>query len=275
MFQRAFKTIIVGVDFSTYSKVVVNQARLLSQLWKARLVLVHAIHDPVEYSPSLYMSFPNLISEKSYEERIKKFYGVKSAAVKVLAHRGTPAALLMETAGKYAKPLILAGHKGQSKMADFFFGSTAQILAMKSGVPVWIHRGNKVIQPHRILIAHDLSDEANHSIDIVKQLELASPLTYEVFYVKEKAFPVLDYKTYLDLDRRLLQESQRKIGNIMKSYPHLPMVTANGEITEKIAKRTGKFDLLVMTHHHQPKFFSKSETAEMLRKIKTPMLVTS
>lgn len=274
MFQQAFKTIIVGVDFSSYSKIVVNQAKLLSKLWKARLVLVHAIHDPVEYSPSLYMSFPNLISEKSYDERIKKLYGVKTSGIKVLAKRGTPAALLMETAGKFPKPLILAGHKGQSKMADFFFGSTAQILAMKSGVPIWIHRGSKVIQPKRILIPHDLSDAANHSIDIVKQLELASPLTYEVYFVKEKAFPVLDYKTYMELDRRLLKESQRKIGNILKSYPHLPLVTANGEVTEKIAKRTGKFDLLVMTHHNQPKLFAKSETAELLRKIKTPMLVT-
>lgn len=274
MFQQAFKTIIVGVDFSPYSKIVVSQAKFLSKLWKARLVLVHAIHDPVEYSPSLYMSFPNLISEKSYEERIKKLYGVQTSVVKVLARRGTPAALLMETAGKFPKPLIMAGHKGQSKMADFFFGSTAQILALKSGIPVWIHRGSKVVQPKRILIPHDLSEEANHSIDIVKQLELASPLNYEVFFVKEKAFPVLDYKTYMDLDRRLARESQKKIGNILKSYPRLPFVTANGEVTEKIAKRTGKFDLLIMTHHNQPKLFSKSETAELLRKIKTPMLVT-
>lgn len=274
MFQQAFKTIIVGVDFSSYSKIVVNQAKLLGKLWKARLVLVHAIHDPVEYSPSLYMSFPNLISEKSYEERIKKLYGADSRMVKVLARRGTPAALLIETAGKFPKPLIVAGHKGQSKMADFFFGSTAQILALKSGIPVWIHRGTKVVHPKRILIPHDLSDEANHSIDIVKQLELASPLNYEVFFVKEKAFPVLDYKTYLELDQRIVRESQKKIGNILKAYPHLPFVTAKGEVTEKIVKRTGKFDLLIMTHHNPQKLFSKSETADLLRKIKTPMLVT-
>ena len=274
MFQQAFKTIIVGVDFSPYSKIVVSQAKLLSKLWKARLVLVHAIHDPVEYSPSLYMSFPNLISEKSYEERILKFYGITQASAKVLARRGTPAALLVATAGKFSKPLIMAGHKGQSKIVDFFFGSTAQMLALSSGIPVWIHRGSKVDDPKRILIPHDLSESANHSIDIVKQLALTSPLNYEVFFVKERAFPVLDYKTYMDFDARLVKQSRLKIGNLLKSYPHLPFVAANGEVTEKIVKRTEKFDLLLMTHHNPPKYFSKRETAELLRRIKTPMLVT-
>ena len=274
MFQQAFKTIIVGVDFSSYSKTVVSQAKLLCKLWKTRLVLVHAIHDPVEYSPSLYMSFPNLISEKSYEERIMKLYAVKSTSVKVVARRGTPAALLIEIAGKYPKPLIMAGHRGYSPMAEFFFGSTAQLLALKSPVAVWIHRGSKIVRPQRVLIPHDLSEKANLSIDIVKQLELASPLSYEVLFVKEKAFPVLDYKTYLAIDRRITRQNQLKLGNIFKRYPHLPFVATNGEVSEKIVKRTAKFDLLIMTHHNPAGFFKKSETAELLKKVKTPMLVT-
>src|SRR3989338_6265468 len=182
MFQDAFKTIVVGVDFSPYSKLVVKQAKLLSQLCNTKLVLVHAIHDPVEYSPSLYMSFPNLISEKSYEERIKKMYEIRNSSAKIIAKRGTPASLLQETARKFSKPLIVVGHKGQSKIVDFFFGSTAQILALKSKIPVWIHRGNKVIKPAKVLIPHDLSLESNHAIDIVKKLSLTTPLTYEVFH---------------------------------------------------------------------------------------------
>lgn len=272
MFQQAFKTIVVGVDFSPYSKIVVNQAKLLAKLWRTKLVLVHAIHDPVEYSPSLYMTFPNVISEKSYEERIKKFYAT-STAMKVIARRGTPAALIVETAEKFPKPLIMAGHKGQSKMADFFFGSTAQILALKSKIPVWIQRGDKVIKPNRILIPHDLSSQANHSIDVVKKLALASPISYEVYFVNEKPFPVLDYKTYLTLERRKLQENTKRIGDMLKSYPNLPFVAVNGDVSEKVVKRTGKFDLMVLAHHNRPRFFTKSETAELLKKVKTPVIV--
>lgn len=274
MFQDAFKTIVVGVDFSPYSKLVVKQAKLLSQLWNTKLVLVHAIHDPVEYSPSLYMSFPNLISEKSYEERIKKMYEIRNSLVKIIAKRGTPASLLQETARKFPKSLIVAGHKGQSKIADFFFGSTAQILALKSKIPVWIHRGNKVIKPAKVLVPHDLSLQSNHAIDIVKKLSLATPLTYEVFHVREKVFPVLDYKTYLSLNQRLIKKTQTKISNLLKSYPQLPFMATDGEVTEKLVKRTKKFDLLIMAHHNPTGLFSKSETANLMKQVKTPIIVT-
>ena len=274
MYQGAFKTIIVGVDFSPYSKMVVKQAKYLCKLWRTNLVLVHAIHDPVEYSPSLYMSFPNLISEQSYEERMKKLYSIKRASERVIAKRGTPAALLMESAKKFPKPMIMAGHKGQSKMADFFFGSTAQMLALNSEVPVWIQRGTKLVKPLKVLIPHDLSEQANHSIDVVKKLSLAGPLSYEVFFVKEKPFPVLDYKTYLSLDQKLNGQNQVKIGKVLAHYPKLRIVTANGAVTEKIVKRTSKFDLMILTHHKPTGLFSKSETAELLRKVKTPVMVT-
>lgn len=274
MFQEAFKTVVVGVDFSPYSKVVVKQAKLLAQLWNTKLVLVHAIHDPVEYSPSLYMSFPNVISEKSYEERIKKMYEIKNSSAKIIAKRGTPASLLQETARKFPKPLIVAGHKGQSKILDFFFGSTAQILALKSKIPVWIHRGNKVIKPARVLVPHDLSLQSNHAVDIVKKMSLAAPLSYEVFYVREKVFPVLDYKTYLSLNQRLIKKTQTKISNLLKSYPQLPFIATNGEVTDKLVKRTKKFDLLVMAHHNPTGLFSKSETADLMKQVKTPIIVT-
>lgn len=273
MFQEAFKTVVAGVDFSPYSKLVVKQAKLLCELWKTKLVLVHAIHDPVEYSPSLYMSFPNLISEKSYEERIKKVYEIKDPSVKIVARRGTPASLIQQTAGNYPRSLIIAGHKGQSKIADFFFGSTAQVLALKSKIPVWIHRGSKLVKPKKILIPHDLSRQANHSIDIVKKMHLASPASYEVFFVREKVFPVLDYKTYLDLNRRMIKKTQTKIRNLLKEYPTLPFVATNGEVSDEIVKRTKKFDLLVMAHHNPTGLFSKSETADLMKKVKTPVIV--
>ena len=274
MFQKAFKTIVVGVDFSLYSKIVVKQAKLLSEMWNTKLVLVHAIHDPVEYSPSLYMSFPNLISEKSYIEQVKKVYEIKNSAVKIIAKRGTPAWLIEESARKYSSPLIVAGYKGQSKIADFFFGSTAQMLAIKSKIPVWIHRGNKIIKPEKVLIPHDLSQQANHAIDIVKKMSLTSPGNYEVFYVGQKEFPVLNYRTDVARNRRLQKRIQTKIANLLKDYPQVSFVTATGEVTDKIVKRTKKFDLLVMAHHNPTGLFSKSETAELMKKVKTPVLVT-
>ena len=86
------------------------------------------------------------------------------------------------------------------------------------------------------------------------------PGNYEVFYVGQKEFPVLNYRTDVARNRRLQKRIQIKIANLLKDYPQVSFVTATGEVTDKIVKRTKKFDLLVMAHHNPTGLFSKSET---------------
>lgn len=274
MFQQAFKTIVVGVDFSDYSKLVVKQARFLCKLWNTKLVLVHAISDPVIYAPSLYISFPNLLDSKHYKARILKTYGIKNSEVKIFAERDLPSELLINVSNKYPQSLIMVGHKGMGALASFFFGSTAQSLAIKSKKPVWIHRGLKVIQPKKILIPHDLSLKSNQAVDIVKKLSLSEPLSAEIFHVQDKVFPILDYKQYVKLQAQLEENTKQKVSESLKNYRDIPVVTRQGRVSDKILRRSNKFDLLVMTHHNPTGLFSKSETASLLKKVKTPVLIT-
>lgn len=274
MFQKAFKTIIVGVDFSDYSKIAVKQAQQLCQLWKTELVLVHAIHDVVVYSPSLYISFPNVVSEKTYEERIQKFYKIKNNSTKFIARRGSPTNLLIEIAAQYENSLILVGHQGHNKIETFFFGSTAQSLILQSKTPVWVHRGHQVIKPRKVLIPHDLSRASNHSIDIIQKLKLDVPDNYTVLHVQQKAFPVLDYQTYQYISKSIAKNMNRKIKNILQHYPKIHIEKADGDVTENIVKKTKSFDLLVMAHHNPTGLFSKSETVELMKRVKTPILIT-
>lgn len=273
MFQQAFKTIVVGVDFSDYSKIVVKQAKYLCKIWNTKLVLVHAISDPVEYAPSLYISFPNVLDHKHYKARIIKNYNIKTTRVDVYAERDIPSALLQHIAGNYPQSLIMVGHKGLGALASFFFGSTAQSLALRSKIPVWIHRGPKIIQPRKILIPHDLTLKSNRSIDIVKKLSLTEPVSAEIFHVQDKIFPILDYKEYVRLQKELEKSTQQRVSEVLQNYRYLPLVTRQGQVTDKILRRTNKFDLLVMTHHKPTGLFSKSETASLLKKVKTPVLI--
>ena len=276
MFQQPFKTIVVGVDFSPYSKIVVRQAQMLCRMWNAKLVLVHAIDNPVDYAASPYGSvyWPNLSNSKTYVSRIKKVYGIKSALTKIIAKSSTPVRLITETAKKFERPLLMAGYKGHNKIVEFVFGSTAQQLAMKSKIPVWIHRGNKVIRPKKILIPHDLSQASDRSIDVVRKLSLACPTTYEVFHVNQKPFPILDYNTFTKMNRQLEKATQTKIQHLLKEYPRIHLKTASGNVTEKIVKRSNDFDLLVIAHHNPAGLLSKSETATLMKKVRTPLIVT-
>lgn len=275
MLQQPFKTIIAGIDFSPYSKIVVRQAQLLCRMWNAKLVLVHAINDSVGYTVTPFgdLFFPNLIDNKSYLSRIKKVYGIKNVSTKIIAKTSTPVRLLSETAQEFESPLIVAGYKGHSKIAEFFFGSTAQQLAMKSKIPVWIHRGNKVISPKKILIPHDLSQASDHSIDVVRKMSLACPTTYEVFHVNERPFPILDFNTFQKMDHRLQRTTQRRIQHLLKEYPRIKVTTLSGDVTEKVVKRSKNFDLLVMAHRSPPGLLSKSETITMMKKVRTPIIV--
>jgi nucleotide-binding universal stress UspA family protein len=276
MLEQPFKNIIVGIDFSPYSKIVVRQAQLLCRMWHAKLVLVHAIHDAVGYAVTPFgdVFFPNLIDEKSYQVRIKKFYSIKNNSTEIIASSSTPLRLITETAKKFENPLILAGYKGHSQIAEFFFGSTAQQLVMNSKNPVWIHRGNKVIRPKKILIPHDLSNASDHSIDVVKKLSLACPTTYEVFHVNQRPFPILDYNTFQKVDHRIKKATQSKIEHLIKQYPRIKVTSTSGDITEKVVKRSKDFDLLVMAHHNPTSLLSKSETITLMKKVRTPVMVT-
>ncbi|MGZ3725908.1 MAG: universal stress protein [Pseudobdellovibrio sp.] len=272
MLEQSIKTIVVAVDFSAYSKTVVKQAKLLCKLWKAHLVLVHVIQDPVEYAPALYVPFPNRLSVEYYQNQIRKTYDIKGKGAEIIAKRGLPSDTILHVADLYPNSMVMAGYKGVSPIGEFFFGSTAQSLVLKSNHPVWIHRGNKVIKPEKVLIPHDLSNESNKSIDILKNLSLAAPDKYEVFFVDQYPFPVLDYAAYT-VAQKQKSVNFAKISKLKNEYPELHFVAGKGNLKDKIVKKAKRFDMLVMAHHHPSGFFTGSDTVDILKLVNKPALI--
>lgn len=273
MFQQAFKTIIVGVDFSDYSKLVVKQAKLLSKLWKTRLVLVHAMSEPIEYAPTLYNAFPDFFDRTHYKRRLLKTYAVNENEVDIYVEREVPSALLMQVAEKYPQCLVMIGSVGMSGLTRLLFGSTAQNMALQAKFPVWIHRGQKTVKPQRIMIPHDLTVKSNRSLDLLQRLSLLQPVKAEIFHVQDQVYPVLDYKEYARMKSKLNQKTFDQMQQVLQNYRPIPVTVREGDVVEKILRRTRKFDLLVMTHYHSSGFFSKSTTATLLKKIKMPVLI--
>jgi len=271
MLQKSVQTIVVGVDFSPYSKLVVKQAKLLAKLWKTKLVYVHAVQDPVQYAPALYYPLPNRLSNESYKKAVKKNYETGSSEIRIV--NGFPSAAILDTAGRYPNPMILAGYKGVRPIEEFFFGSTAQSLAYNGRYPVWIHRGNKVVKPKKVLIPHDLSLEANHSIDTVNDLSLSAPMKYEVFFVQQRPYPVLDYSAYTLAEKKIIEQSAAKANDLKKKYPNIRFSASKGDVTSKISKKSKNFDLMVVTHHHKSGFYNPGQTASLLKKINKPTLI--
>lgn len=273
MFQQAIQTLVVGIDFSDYSKLVVRQAKYLAKKWQTQIVLVYAMSEPITYEPTLYAAYANFYDPEHFKRRIYKTYSVTSQEVTVVCEHDVPSALLARVAAKFAQPLIMVGSVGMSGFTRLIFGSTAQNLALQSKCPVWIHRGDRIINPLRVMIPHDLTSQSNRSLDLLQKLSLLQPSTAEIFYVKDQVFPVLDYKEYMKRKNQVEQATTDKISQVLKNYKSIPLVTREGGVPDKVLRRTRKFDLVVMTHHHSTGLFSKSMTVELLKKIKTPMLI--
>lgn len=273
MFNIPFQTIVVGVDFSDYSKIVMKQAQKLALLWKAKLVVVHALNEPVDYTPTLYVEVRKSLGPHYYKDKIKTFYKLKSAPFELVVDFSSPERLIRMTAKKFPRSLIVAGYKGHSLLREFLFGSTARRLVLNARTPVWIHRGKYVIEPRRILIPHDLSVQANRSIDLFKKLNLFNPMTYQVYFVREAPFPVLDYTLYKKIEKEQLLENQKRMKSLFAKYPRLSFQTSSGELTEKLVQKTSQFDLILISHRHSSEFYSRSETLQLMRKSPVPLLV--
>jgi hypothetical protein len=165
------------------------------------------------------------------------------------------------------------GYKGHSRVTEFFFGSTARHLALHAKNPIWIHRGDQAIIPKRILIAHDLSNEAHRGIDIFKKMNLLKIMTYQVCFVREKPFPVLDYPLYKSVEEAQLIQEQRQIRSLLAKYPRLEFQATTGEVTERLVQKTRQFDLILVSRHTNKEFYSSSEVLQLMRKSEKPVLI--
>lgn len=274
MFLKAFESIVVGIDFSTYSQTVVKQALRLAELWEAKLVLVHAFNEPVSVKGNYYFPPMKQMSQSDYIEQIKDYYDLKKNNIEFVVKCDAPHRLLRVVAKKQKRPLIMIGYKGQGRLTEFLFGSTAQNLISTSNYPVWIQRGKKVVDPNRILIPHDLSRESSRSLDLVKKLELLRPLKYEVFFVRQRPYAVLDYPLYASLEHEQLLDVQKKTQDLLAKYPKLPFTSTKGDVTEKIVQKTKQFDMVLLTHHNPENYYSSTETVRLMRRVEVPLLVS-
>jgi nucleotide-binding universal stress UspA family protein len=151
MLQNTVRTLVVGLDFSPYSKLVLKQAVVLKEFFNAKLVFVYAVHEPMFYGDGFYpYPYFQITPEKEFVQQLKSFYQFKGPAT-YIAKYGRPADVLIDVADRFSHSMIVAGYKGHNQIAEFLFGSTANEIALKAKVPVWIHRGNETRLLHRLL----------------------------------------------------------------------------------------------------------------------------
>ncbi|AZZ37331.1 hypothetical protein CIK05_11195 [Bdellovibrio sp. qaytius] len=261
--------IIVGIDFSKYSKIVVKEAQKLSETMNVPITYCYAY----EYFQTLGGTVDEFVLKMKFQ--IRKVYKL-SENPKIIVQMGDPAEQLIEIAKKIEQaPLIIVGHKGYSKLARFFLGSTAEKVATLSPFPVWIHRGRRALLPKRILIPSDLTEQTDRALSQVKSFESSVHPSLELYHVIPNPIPMLDFTVHKEMVKQINDEDNKNFSNFSKTHPDLKMIRSHGNILDKVEKKSKGFDIVALSPRDKNRrnpLLGKVAT-KLIRSVNKPILI--
>ena len=144
-------TLLVAVDFTSFSEKALVFASELAEKLKAELVVLHVIHDPAE-APGFYAhkgkkkKFLRSMEEAA-EEMMEEFLAkmrkdhpdqlpIKKAVSLLVV--GTPVTRILEIAEKEQAKMIIIGSHGRTGLSHLLVGSKAERVVQLSPIPVTV-----------------------------------------------------------------------------------------------------------------------------------------
>ncbi len=142
--HREFRTILVPTDFSEDAAHAIREARRVLHAvdGKARLVLLHAYHLPVEFTAlGTVPVTPRLFSDAAEQaqrqlEELATPLRKLGLTVDVVTREGYPPTVIEEEARAANVDLIAMGTHGRSGIRHFLLGSTAERVVQHAPCPV-------------------------------------------------------------------------------------------------------------------------------------------
>lgn len=261
--------LVVGVDFSDYSQIVVSEAQELAKKMKVPIIYVHSYVDerwPENFKGELIKSLP---------EQVRATYDLDSKA-DVRTGFGNAAQFILETADNLVNPLIVIGHKGHNLVSRFFLGSTAEKIAQTSSYPVWIHRGEKVVFPKKVLVPSDFGRQTNRTINQIQSLSKDLVPNIELYHVSQEPIPLLDYSTWNYVYADIMAHEDKQFTQFKKNHPGFKIVREKGvDVADMIKRRARAFDVVAVSTNGKGKSipFIGHVAARLIRSSEKPVLV--
>lgn len=276
--QKAlFQTVIVGVDFSKYSKVVLKQATELAKQFNAKLVVVYAnLGEYLTASPDFIIpaEFPTTDEVK---KAIQSFYQIENSEKnEIVVGEGLPAKTILRVASQAPNPLIIVGSQGKSAVSRYILGSHAESIALQSPYPVWVHRGKRTVPLKRVLVPTDLSSSSYKQIGKLQKWQHKSPLSLNYLFVKPEISPILSYPTYKEMAREFNSSIRKAINSFNNRGLQVPLITRVGnDPSQEISRLAKKYDVIAMNPHHRSGILNKFGriTSKVIRLSDNPVLV--
>ena len=141
--------ILMGTDFSDYSKEAYDYAVLLAKQFGAELFLLHALEMPAFFVPGMGRAAgPDVVKwiHALKEEEQKKLQPLEAEArqkgvkVQSILKEGTPAQEILNAAEEIRAELIVLGTHGRTGLERFMIGSVAERVMGQARCPIVLVR---------------------------------------------------------------------------------------------------------------------------------------
>lgn len=264
------KTLVVGIDFSDYSQIVVRQAQKMSAVLEIPTVYIFVEENAMLRGMGLKLRQKE--AAPLYEQKIRSQYKIEKHE-KIVIRFGPADKEVIAAAKQEKNPLIFVGYRSGHAIARFFLGSVAEKLAAISPFPVWIHRGDKNRLPQKILVPSDFSRRSEKVIKAVDGIRETLKSKVEVYHVLTEPMPVLDYNVWSAVENGLKKEDDRRLKTFKKKHAALNVMRTRGSIVESIVTRAKKFDLIAISPRRKAKVPFGRVTGKVIRSSPVPVLV--
>lgn len=241
---RAFKTIIVGVDLSHYSKIVVREAKELGREMNSPVKFIYVYEEDLGRAAN-NLKLDRAKISRACQNEAKDLYGDD---VEVQVRFGRADHEIITAARKSPDPLIVVGHRGGGTISRFLLGSVAESLAENSPCPVWFHRGSKVVQPRKILLPSELDKRSEHTLRALEPLRNVFHADVEVYHVLPQPTPLLESSaSWSSIENILRGADDDLVARFRKKHPGTNVVRERGPVLRMIQNHAGDFDVVALS----------------------------
>ncbi|HFE64778.1 MAG TPA: universal stress protein [Caldithrix sp.] len=260
--------ILVPVDFSQFSEVVIHYAFQIALQYSARLTLFHAVilfQDDVDEEQRLD-EYQQLLALR--EERIAVQMqhhldnGIKKGIrISTVIQRGiSPSDVILEYLNTNQVDIIVMGTHGRAGLRHLLLGSVAEKVGRFSAVPVLtVHRSIQNFQIKKLLVPIDFSPYSKQATEYAISLarNFNASITF-LHVVEQEIFPPFYasgvesvFEIDPDLDKRVIENMNEFLSEQLDGHIETSYIVREGKSHKEIVDfaREDKSDIIVIASH--------------------------
>ena len=287
--------ILVPVDFSQFSEVVIHYAFQIALQYSARLTLFHAVilfQDDVDEEQRLD-EYQQLLALR--EERIAVQMqhhldnGIKKGIrISTVIQRGiSPSDVILEYLNTNQVDIIVMGTHGRAGLRHLLLGSVAEKVGRFSAVPVLtVHRSIQNFQIKKLLVPIDFSPYSKQATEYAISLarNFNASITF-LHVVEQEIFPPFYasgvesvFEIDPDLDKRVIENMNEFLSEQLDGHIETSYIVREGKSHKEIVDfaREDKSDIIVIASHGLTGLdyiLLGSTTEKVIRWAKCPVLI--